>query len=1263
MPKEPNGKKPVATDKKVITDPKKESSLYYTGLGGGVGVNRPFTPAEWKEEAGKKGWEMIPSNAMYPSYKIPGKNYEIIKDGKKIRLPYEGYTVPTKNSPLIDPTRKPMDFNSGMGMYDPNSGLYMDTSGKLREPIIESYAKGGDVPPAKPASKKPQREPIYVEDKNDPRYKAYQDSLGLYKKTQDILNVENYDRDSYLQSVKDNPSDSYSGFSWGNLKHENSGPDWWNKHDIDIDIENIDGTRGFNNRKIKPIKQFDYGRGFVAPIYKKPVQPVVVGKSKADYLPPKQLTKPEAELKPQGKQSMAKAPEYKTELVTTNDMQIKRYKDKTGKTVREEYFDMSGKKIDPIIDEYKKGGKVKGYAVGGSPGFLETNPEVNKITNNGKNTPAQVLSGQTGTGAKTKSNNFSVSEQNAAAAGLNLATSALTSYNAKQKGEMNYGSNAYFDKMAKQDKTGDAILGVAGGAASAVNPLLGAAVNAIPALGNAISGADAYGVSDKSDARIAAGMLLNQKDQIRSIGRGAKEIGKGNIGRGLAYMTPLGGLIMNDERKYEREKLKYENEQGQNQLEYDQAVEDRQAQGKYNIQNALAMRNEGIANYKSNDFVKDPTLKQAEFKAPEKSKTLTAFGLAKGGSVKGGTIKGAGTGTSDSIDAQVQGNSFVVPAKNNKIAKTLREVMLGDEPDTKAKVKQGVGPKVKLSNGEHLFTPAERAKLEANGVNLYDLAPDAEDNDEFSKGGDTKMKKQGFAAGGGVDDSYLRSEKAKIAAERAENTKRLGATRADQIANQKTERLNVAIKDLLAQQANDRKKAEVEYNAALRDYEKVKKSYEYTRKPNKTIQDKEEAMLSGYQQPYSSNLTPDQKLAESETALKRLETQKARLEKAKKDYEFSTNESNYVNTKNLTPYIAGTKMQSTPRQTASSANDPFGILSAGKGETSAGATMGADPYGVAKNKPATAAKPSDPATSPLIAPAPATGKKATIATAGAKKTLGTDYNPMMSDTFDPNAFAFDNQGELPEAAPTSPTSLADAALSLKPDVKAMQPIIPDDPTLTKDVQDVTNSGKVNPTGSKFGWQDGLGAAINYGLPLAQSIIGFNQLQKVGDRPIDKLDTDLVSAFDTTRDNATKANLAARYGMSPEEMASLRMQNAALTNTGRYAARNFSGGSSANALNMERSVINDSFNRALQAKVADKNLQMQKQQNAYGMQNAVNSLAQYKQEANRRLFQDDLTAFQQKTDAAATLMGTGLSNLSDMSAADRRMREFKKLNSK
>ena len=1015
----------MANSSSAKTEPRKYTGFYRTGPGGNVVVNKPLTSSEWNKYASEKGWEKVTGGypTTYASYKIPGKSYEIIKDGKKVRIPYETYTMPTKDVPAVDPTIKPLDFNNRIGVYDPKTDMY------------------------------------------------------------------------------------------------------------------------------------------------------------------------------------------------TNPM--------TGKIIPTE--------VQSFKEPMKKGGMVKGYAVGGSPAFLEGNPEVNKVTNNGKGyNPAPTK------GSKQGSFSLSPKNQNAAAAGLAAGTSALNSYNEKKQGEMTYGSNAYFDKRNKNNQTSDTIMSLAGTAGSAVNPLLGAAITALPAASKAITGADAYGVSDKGDTRVALGAMLNPATAYQSLGKGYKEIAKGNIGRGLAYMTPLGALMTNDQNRYEREKLKFENEQGQNQAEYNQAVQDTQAQGKYNVQNALAMRNEGIANYTSDDFVKDPTLKQAEFNAPGKNKTLTAFGLAKGGAVKGGTIKGSGTGTSDSIDAQVKENSFVVPAKNNRVAKTLREMMLGDDPDTMAKVKQGMGPKVKLSNGEHLFTPAERAKLEAKGVNLYDLAPEAEDSDKYSMGGYMKKRMMGYANGGDVtEDDFVKREQAKIDAERIRNEKVMSRQQAQLIAEKKSADLRYkkyeelqGITKGLENQSAARKKADEEYKKNLAEYEAIKSAYsDFSKSADEAKKQRPTAgqQLIGNQ----TTFAPDYE-KEKQKRLAMVQEAKAKVDKSKRQLEFTSSEKNFVG--DLAPKKPGAGLNylqgDRPMVAANTANTTTTTPAAAK-KGASGTTAG-------------------------------TGKKAAAPV----------YNPMMSDTFDPIAFANANPGEIPEGglpastpvAP-SPASLAEASVALKPGVKAMEPIDPNNPLVTANEQAVTNSNVANPTGAKFSWQDGLGAAINYGLPLAQSIIGFNQLQKIGDRPVDKLDPDLVNAFDTSRNNAIKADLSARYGMSAEELAAFRSQNAALTNAGRYNARNFSGGSGANALNMERSVINDSFDRALQAKIADKNIQMQKQQNAYALQNSVNSLAQYKQEANRRLFNDDLAAFQQKTDAASGLMATGLSNLSDAAAADKRMREFRKMNSK
>ncbi len=90
---------------------------------------------------------------------------------------------------------------------------------------------------------------------------------------------------------------------------------------------------------------------------------------------------------------------------------------------------------------------------------------------------------------------------------------------------------------------------------------------------------------------------------------------------------------------------------------------------------------------------------------------------------KGGKIVGVGTGTSDSINAKIEEGSFVVPAENSHIAETLRKVVLKKAPKMKANLKQSGGQNVRLSNFEHLFSPDEVKELEAQGINLDELAP------------------------------------------------------------------------------------------------------------------------------------------------------------------------------------------------------------------------------------------------------------------------------------------------------------------------------------------------------------------------------------------------------------------------------------------------------------------------------------------------------------------------------------------------------------
>ena len=141
----------------------------------------------------------------------------------------------------------------------------------------------------------------------------------------------------------------------------------------------------------------------------------------------------------------------------------------------------------------------------------------------------------------------------------------------------------------------------------------------------------------------------------------------------------------------------------------------------------------------------------------------TKTGLA-GIFAKGGTIKGAGTGTSDSIvtDINKKGipeGSFITPAKNNEMAKGIRGMVLGQNPNKVAEFKKGGTPKsdkVAVSNGEHLFTPAEKEKIiKYLGKEILEkLAPEAEENEmEKNKGGEMIKRADGSYSKRGLWDN------------------------------------------------------------------------------------------------------------------------------------------------------------------------------------------------------------------------------------------------------------------------------------------------------------------------------------------------------------------------------------------------------------------------------------------------------------------------------------------------------------------------------
>jgi hypothetical protein len=158
----------------------------------------------------------------------------------------------------------------------------------------------------------------------------------------------------------------------------------------------------------------------------------------------------------------------------------------------------------------------------------------------------------------------------------------------------------------------------------------------------------------------------------------------------------------------------------------------------------------------------------------------------------------------------------------------------------------------------------------------------------------------------------------------------------------------------------------------------------------------------------------------------------------------------------------------------------------------------------------------------------------------------------------------------------------------------------------------------------------LGNAVEVGASLAQIKMGRDALNKAGERPIGQIDP-------TFQANVDRAQAQSKYGFSAEQNALLNQENQNATNAARFAARNYSGGSGGNAFNMERSAINDSYGRGLQAKVADQALMLNKQDTA-------NQMSLQKAGMSRQLFDDKLGAWNQDEMAAAGLKNQGWRNI-------------------
>jgi len=194
-------------------------------------------------------------------------------------------------------------------------------------------------------------------------------------------------------------------------------------------------------------------------------------------------------------------------------------------------------------------------------------------------------------------------------------------------------------------------------------------------------------------------------------------------------------------------------------------------------------------------------------------------------------------------------------------------------------------------------------------------------------------------------------------------------------------------------------------------------------------------------------------------------------------------------------------------------------------------------------------------------------------------------------------------------------------------------------------KDLTQTGNdlAKLAGGGSGGMDWMQAA-NFALPLFQTYMGNKMLKESGKRPIDELDPAWQQSYDANRDIKNRAGMEAKYGLSPAEMYKLNQDNLGAYNAGRFAARNYSGGSSASAFNLDRQAVNDMFNRGVDISMQDQNIKRQKQAYADTLQRPLDELNQQKVNYSRLLFDDKMRGWQQNQDAGGQLMNTGLSNI-------------------
>lgn len=578
------------------------------------------------------------------------------------------------------------------------------------------------------------------------------------------------------------------------------------------------------------------------------------------------------------------------------------------------------------------------------------------------------------------------------------------------------------------------------------------------------------------------------------------------------------------------------------------------------------------------------------------------------GYADGGKIEGKGTAKSDSIMAKVEEGSFVVPAENADMAKGIRKLYL-KAPVRKANLNQKEGEEVKLSNGEHLFTPQENEYLESIGINLEDLAPNAEHEENGKKnGGLTSAKAKTILHDKHVNGKPLTDKQRKF----------FGA-----IASGQSIKGYAAGGDVVGEDEVDPAK---ELARLKKEKEDLDKAQQAKAKYEEAVRSKREAEFKGKVESYDRKADRKNKIASWE---KKRNDSKANLDALNKSYEAASKEFKARNTPTAEQKAKGVKEGSDTNEQRKYKEDLLKKIQAAKSEfENADRTFNYvkddnnyDASGNTKTAPKDAVVAKNVSTTPINTTVP---KDATTA------TTGTSTKPTGLK------------------APSVINKKALADLSKEPLVMKKAPLasdaVPSDVTLTANselpnmggIKSVDNSAPVYNKKRGSGILNALGNIDpTMGVGPMQTAMGINMLQG-SVRPIDKAVLDA-----TYNANVNRAQEQSGYGYTPEQMAMLQQENQASLNDARFSARNLSLGNAGTSYNQEMQAINKGWANKLGLTAADQELRMQKQKYADAqVANRADTLS-----ANRRqAYLDALGAFNQKQAAGSELIGAGLQNV-------------------